>query len=467
MVEYHDILNRVRKAVGYASLFVLPFLATVACDRGTPIQPTPAGSPRSSATIASPNLAFYNPEGIKEGIVQVVNNGEGPAEAYTRGGLKTSFGVYITIDGVNQLGYSVRKEEGRTIDGRWGYPEGSNVLLPGEVSLKRDIPFPRNPGKYKVRVSINPFCSVNESTRSDNNYELDIEVSEDGKAKIIQAYPLQLSEFQHCTERYSWSDDIERSTAFDEWREKGEVELVRTVNIDGRKVNLWIHRGEQNPAGLFEEHSINTQEFLDRVQAVFSKTIPYTDRVTGTSLPEYNIVVTRGEPRNGFSEAYKKTNVIGINAERWHRRTEKGNGKEHLPVTSASHEDYHLRNYTTDPDESEFGREFSAIIHEAGTLANVFNRKRLEKDLAHFTEVIRNEHTDLMDLSDQYVRRALAYHTALRVLDSKGLHALEELSKQLLADSDNGIISFDNVSRRMNLGFTFEGAWSGYRNKLN
>lgn len=413
-----------------------------------------------------PNLAFYNPEQLENGVIQVTNNAESPAQAYDVRGDKSSFSVSIRKDGKNELEYAVRKEEGISKNRGVEYPEGSDVLFPGEVSLEKDLRIPWTQEKYKLRLSIDPSCQVNESTRSDNNYELDVEVAEDG-TRVIVAHPLELSEFEHCTQKHSWSDYIAKSTTFDEWKENGEVELERIVDIGGKKVNFWIHRGEYDIAVFFEENSVGTQEFLDRVQSLFSETIPYTDMITGTNLPEYNIVITQGKPKNSFSEAYKKTNVIGINAVNWHRGTEEGNGKEYLPLISAAHEDYHLRNYLTDPDESKFGREYSAIIHEAGMLANVFGKERLEDDLSRRTEYIRKNKIDMMDLTRPAVTRVLAYHTAVKILDSKGLHTLENLAEQLLSDSSNGIESFDKVSGKMGLGFTFEDVWNDFQSMIN
>ena len=404
-----------------------------------------------------PNLAFYNPKQLENGIIQVINNGKSPAEVYVRGN-KSSFSVSIRKDGKNELEYTVRKEEGISKNSGIEYPEGSDVLLPGEVSLERDLRIPWTQEKYKLRLSIDPSCEVIESTRSDNNYELDVEIAEDG-TRVIEAHPLELSEFEHCTQKHSWSDYITKSTTFDEWKEKGEVELARTVDIDGKKVNFWVHKGEYDPTGFFEEKSIDTDELLDRVQNVFSTSLP--------SLPEYNIVVTSGKPKNGFSEAYKKTNVMGINAENWHRGTEEGNGRKHLPQISAAHEGYHLMNYITDPDESKFGREYSAMIHEAGVLANVFGKERLEDDLSRRTEYIRKNKIDMMDLTRPAVTRVLAYHTAVKILDSKGLHTLENLAEQLLSDSANGIESFDKVSGKMGLGFTFEDVWNDFQSMIN
>ena len=410
-----------------------------------------------------PNLAFYNPGQLEHGVIQVINNGKSPAEAYVRGN-ESSFSVSIRRYGKNELEYTVRKEEGISKNRGIEYPEGSDVLLPGGVSLEREVITPRTPGKYKLRLSIDPSCRVNESTRSDNNYELDVEIAEDG-TRVIEVHPLELSEFEHCTQKHSWSENIKKSTTFDEWKENDEVELERIADIGGKKVNFWIHKGKYDPIAFFEENSVNIQEFLDMVENVFSTSFPYADKATGKSLPEYNIVVTKGKPKNGYSEAYKKTNVMGINAETWHRGTE--NGKEDWSQISAAHEGYHLRNYITDPDESKFGREYSAMLHESGMLVNVFGKERLEDVLSRRIEYIGKNEVDMMDLTRPAVTRALAYHTAVKILDSKGLHTLEELSKELLVDEDNGIESFDKVADRMGLEFTFEDVWNYFQSRVN
>jgi len=166
---------------------------------------------------------------------------------------------------------------------------------------------------------------------------------------------------------------------------------------------------------------------------------------------------------NTFSTALHNTNTIAINAEKWNRRTKETDGSEYIVILSAAHDDLHLRNYGTDIDESKFGREFSAIIHETGMLANVFDKELLEERLAVFIGLLKVDGTDYGDLSNQGFRRVLAYHTAIKVLDSRGLHTLEELAEQLLSDPDNGITSFDKVAKRMDLGFTFEEIWEDFQ----
>jgi len=403
---------------------------------------------------ALPNLTLYDPEQLKEGLLQIVNDGKIPVEAAGPGYWLFTFS--IRTDDENRFSSAVRNKE--------DWREVADMLEPGEVT-ERDINFTnilKETGKY--RVSIDPGCMVTESTRSDNNYELDVKISEDG-TKEVNVTPLVLTEYEHCTQRYSWPKHHRKSTRFDDWKEKDEIELARTVDINGNVVNFWIHKGENTASGYFEDNSIDPDELLDRVQEVFSKTIPYTDGVTGMSLPEYNIVLTSEIQDGSSAEAFLHTNVIGIKPELFSESTLEGNVNEHMPTLSAAHEDYHLRNFLTDPTENVFGLEYSAIIHEAGAIVNVFDRKKLEEGLEKEIAHIKNFGIDLLDLSDQDVRRALAYDTALRVLDSRGLHTLEDLAEQLLRDPAKGITSFDRVANIMDLGFTFWDVWLDFKDK--
>ena len=107
-----NIASRVRSAVGYLALLSIILPVIVSCgNNGT----TQRGTPRSLSTgtpVGKPNLAFSNPEQLTDGVIQVVNNGNSPAESYVDG-RRSSFGVYITKGDDIQLGYTVRKEEGK------------------------------------------------------------------------------------------------------------------------------------------------------------------------------------------------------------------------------------------------------------------------------------------------------------------------------------------------------------------
>jgi len=302
MISYNALLSGIKKAARY-TIFPVAATVIVACTGGDAVPTqitTPTGThrPPPEAPQNLPNLTFYNPEQLKDGLIQVVNTGEGIAQAYVRGN-KSSFGVDIIVNGKVQLGYTVRKEEAISSEnGISNYPEGSDVLNPGEMSLPKAYNFLSglDPGKHKVRISVDPFCKVYESNRRDNNFEFEINVSEDEKAEIVNVSPLELTVFEHCTQRYSWSDNLNTNITFEEWKENGDVVLARTATIGDRKVNYWIHTGEYNPNTLLESTSDSLDEFLDRVHSVFSQTIPYTDRVTGTSINEYDIIVVYGPP---------------------------------------------------------------------------------------------------------------------------------------------------------------------------